>query len=132
MNNIASKIETEVSSDGSGQGLLRVGLSHHHAASLGSVFALPNHGNNGAGRNEADELVVERLASQVDVVLFDVLRGSLHELHGDEFEAALFESLDDVADEAALDAIWLHHDESAVGVRHVDRLVAVASASQHK
>jgi len=51
-------------------------------------------------------------------MLLDVLFGSLHEFHGDELEASLFESLDNIADESALNAVGLHHDESAVGIRH--------------
>ena len=42
----------------------------------------------------------------------------LHELHGDEFESLLLESLDDVADEEALDAVGLDHDEGSLGRRH--------------
>ena len=35
----------------------------------------------------------------------------MHELHGDQLEALLLESLDDLADESALDTIGLDHDE---------------------
>jgi hypothetical protein len=35
----------------------------------------------------------------------------MHELHGDQLEALLLESLDDLAHESALDAIGLDHDE---------------------
>ena len=55
----------------------------------------------------------------------------LHELHSDELEAALFESLDDVANESALDSVGLHHDESAVRVRH-GRLRMRVIKSKHK
>jgi len=97
---------------------LRICLAHHHTSGLGGVLALPNHGNDGAGGDEIDELVVKRLVLQVDVMLLNMLPRSLHKLHGDELEAPLFESLDDVADESTLDAVRLDHDESAVGVRH--------------
>lgn len=118
MNDVATEVDAEIASDGSWQRLLGIGLSHHHATSLSRVLAFPNHGDDWSGRDEVDELVVEGLVFQVDVVFFDVLFRSLHEFHGDELEAALFESLDDVADESALDSVGFHHDESAVGVRH--------------
>ena len=50
---------------------------------------------------------------EIDVVLLEMLFGSLHELHSDEFESSLLESFDDVTDESALNSIGLHHDESA-------------------
>ena len=51
-------------------------------------------------------------------MLFHVFFGRLHKLHGNEFESTLLESFDDVTDESALDSVRLHHDESAVRVRH--------------
>jgi len=118
VNDVAPKVDAEISSDGSGQGLLWVGLSHHHTTSLGCVLSFPDHGNDGTGRDEVDEFVVEWLVFQIDVMLLDMLFGSLHKLHGDELEAALFKSLNNVTDKSALDSVRLHHDESAVRVRH--------------
>ena len=51
---------------------------------------------------------------EINVVLLEMLFGSLHELHGNEFESTLFKSLDDVTDESALNSVRLHHDESAI------------------
>ena len=39
--------------------------------------------------------------------LLEVLRGSVNELEGNELEAALLETADDVADDATLDAVGL-------------------------
>jgi len=120
VNDVTAQVDAVITTDRAREGLLRVRLAHHHTSSLGGVLALPNHGNDRPRRDEIDEFVVKGLVFQVDVMLLDMLPGSLHELHGDELEASLFESLDDVADESALDAIRLDHDESAVGVRHDD------------
>jgi len=118
VNDVASKIDAEVAADRTGKRLLRISLSHHLTTGQGSVLALPHHRNNRSGGDEVDQLGIKWLVLQVDVMLADVLFGSLHELHGDELEPSLFESLDDVANESTLDAVGLHHDESAVGVRH--------------
>jgi hypothetical protein len=42
-----------------------------------------------------------------------------HKLHCDQFESLGFETLDDVADETALDSIGLDHQEATFCVRHV-------------
>ena len=44
------------------------------------------------------------------------LGGGLHELHGDELESLILEPLDDLADNAAVDAVRLDHDEGAFSV----------------
>jgi hypothetical protein len=35
----------------------------------------------------------------------------MHELHGDQLEALLLETLEDLADKSALDTVGLDHDE---------------------
>ena len=40
----------------------------------------------------------------------------MHHFHGDQFKSLLLESLDDVANEAALNGIGLEHDEGAFTV----------------
>ena len=59
--------------------------------------------------NETSE---ERLVLEVCVVLLEVLFARGGELDGDELEAAVLEALDDGADDAALDAVWLDCDET--------------------
>lgn len=39
-----------------------------------------------------------------------------HKLHGDQFESFFFEPFDYLADQTALNAVWLDHDESAFGI----------------
>lgn len=46
-----------------------------------------------------------------------------HELHGDQLEALLLETLDDLANQSTLDGIGLDHDKSALLVSgHVDSM----------
>ena len=55
----------------------------------------------------------ERPYLEIDVMLFHVFFGRLHELHGNEFESTLLEPFDDVPDEPALNSVRLHHDEGS-------------------
>jgi len=121
VNDVATQVDAEITANRSWEGLLRISLTHHHSASFGGILAFPHHGNDGTRGDELDELVVKGLVFQVDIMLLDMLRRSLHEFHGDKLEASLLESFDDITDESALDSIRLHHDESAVGVRHDSR-----------
>jgi len=116
VDDVATEVEAEVTTDGTGQGSLRIGFSHHHSSSLSGVLALPNHRHDGARGHEVAKAIVERLVLEIDVMLLEMLFGSLHELHGDEFESSLLESLNDVTDETALNTVRLHHDESALRV----------------
>ena len=45
---ISTNLNTEVSSDGAGSGVSRVGGSQHDTTSLDSIETLPHHGNHGA------------------------------------------------------------------------------------
>jgi len=119
VDDVATEIDAIVAANGTRQRLLRIRLAHHHATSLGRVLAFPHHRNDWSRRDEVDEFVVKGLVLQIDVVLLDMFFRTLHKLHGDEFEASLFESLDDVADESSLDAVGFDHDEGAVRVRHL-------------
>jgi len=121
VNDVATQVDAEITANRSWEGLLRISLTHHHSASFGGILAFPHHGNDGTRGDELDELVVKGLVFQVDIMLLDMLCRSLHEFHGDKLEASLLESFDDITDESALDSVRLHHDESAVGVRHDSR-----------
>jgi len=116
VDDITTQIQAKVTTDRTRQGSLRIGFSHHHSASFGGILAFPNHRHHGTRGHEVTKTLVEGLVLEINVVLLEMLFGSLHELHGDEFEAALLESLDDIADESTLNSIRLHHDESAFGV----------------
>jgi len=116
VDDVTTQIQAKVTTDRTRQGGLRIGFSHHHSASFGGILAFPNHRHHGTRGHEVTKTLVKGLVLEINVVLLEMLFGSLHELHGDELEAALLESLDDIADESALNSIRLHHDESAFGV----------------
>ena len=59
-------------------------------------------------------------------IMGEVPNSYLHKLHGNQFVSSLFESLDDISNEASLDAIRLDHDKGTVSfswlcVRHLRR-----------
>ena len=61
-----------------------------------------------------DQAAEERLRLQVGVVLLGLLLADVLELHRAEVVAARLEAGDDLADEAALDAVGLDHDEGGL------------------
>ena len=63
-------------------------------------------------RRTGDETLEERLVRQILVVLLKVLLGRRDHLESNELVAALLESLDDIANQAALDAVRLDRDKA--------------------
>ena len=86
----------------------------HHA------LALPHHRHHGAGADVLHQRREEGLARQVGVVLLSERVLHLHHLHGLQEEPLLLEPADDVANEPALHAVGLDHDEGELGVGHGD------------
>lgn len=105
----------------------RVSCAEHHTSSLDGIEALPDHGDDGARSHVLNKTREERLILQVLIVcterirtdvsicaserygltLLEVLGGGVDELQGNKLEAALLKAGNDVADEAALDAVGL-------------------------
>ena len=76
-------------------------------------------GERDGGRRQqrtSDETLVKRLVGQVLVMLLEMFLGGGDQLHGDELIAALLETRDNVADEAALDAVRLDGDETGIQI----------------
>lgn len=74
---VAADLDAEVSADGSGKGVLGVGLAQHDATGLDGIESLPDHGADGTGGHVLDETGEERLAAQVGVVLPQVVLAGL-------------------------------------------------------
>ena len=105
---------------------LWVGLAEHHTAHFDDVLALPDHGADWARvhvLDESGEETLERvrthktrlqahLAGEVLVVLLEVLLARSAQFHCNQFVAALLESLDDLANESALDTVGFDSDKS--------------------
>merc|ERR1719373_1046751 len=70
---VTSDLDTEISSDGAGGGVSRVGGSQHHTTSLDSVETLPHHRNHGAAGHVLDEPGEERLLGEISVVVLQKL-----------------------------------------------------------
>jgi len=118
MADVAADLDAEITADGAHGRLGGHSCAEHLAALEDGVLALPHHCADWATGHVVDETSEESLAGEVGVVLLHVLAAGGSELHGDELVALLLETLDDVADEASLDAIGLDHDvcEKRIGV----------------
>ena len=119
---ITANLDTEVSSDGAWLAVSWVSLAQHHTSSLNGVQTLPHHADNGAAGHVGNESGEESLLSEVGVVVLQKLLASLLHLHGDQLVSLLFEPLDDITDDAPVDAIRLDHDEGSLSVRHGDKV----------
>merc|ERR1711915_1079748 len=104
MNDVSANFNAEVTTDAAG--------------SLDNLSSLPAHGAEWTRGHVLNKTWVERLVSQVLVVLLHVILRSLHEFHAAHLEALLFKTLDDLTDEATLDTIGFDSDEGAFS-RHV-------------
>jgi len=121
MDDISSNFDTVVSTDGTREGVERLGLSHHLASSKDNIGTLPAHGNNRGASHVLDQTTEERFVGKVSIVLLQMSFSTLHHLHADELESPGFESLDDFTGKSSLDAIRLYGDESTFG-RHGDEV----------
>ena len=62
-----------------------------------------------------DKALEEWLLGQIFVVLLEVFLGGRHHLQSNELVSSLLESTDNVADQAALDAVGLDGDKAGLG-----------------
>lgn len=115
---VASDLDAQITPDGAGGRFGGVGGAEHDASGADGVEPLPHHGDYGARAHVLDQPWEEGPGGQVGVVLLQQLLARPHEFEGDELEALLLEALDDLADDAALDAVRLDHDEGPFAVRH--------------
>lgn len=92
----------------------RVGGADHLAPRLHHLLPLPYHRHHGPGRYVLDQAREERLGRQVSVVLLRERLLDVDHLQGAEVVPLRLEALDDLAHEASLDAVRLHHDERAL------------------
>ena len=74
---VTPDLNAVVTADGTGLGVLGVGLAKHYAASLDDASSLPHHGHDGSRSHVLDESREERLGGQVGVVLLQKLFISL-------------------------------------------------------
>mgnify|MGYP001800999461 CR=1 FL=1 len=104
---IASHFNAKVPTDGSHGTLTGHGGTQHFAALQNDLLAFPAHADDGTAGHVGNEAREELLFLEVSVVLLHVVLSGSSELHGDELVTLLFKTANNLANEAALDAIWL-------------------------
>ena len=114
--NVSADIDAEVTSNGAGLGVERLGGTEHLSAGEDDVGTLPDHAADGTGSGVLNKTVEEALAGKVGVVFLELVNTGLGELHGNELEALGLEALDDLTDEASLDTIRLDHDVGSLSL----------------
>ena len=114
VDDVATDVDAEITTDGAGLGVSGLGGTKHLAASGYSVVAFPDHGADGAGGSVVDETAEEALGGQIGVVLLEVGTAWGADLHGAKLESLVLEAGDDLTNESSLDAIGLDHDEGSL------------------
>ena len=126
VDDVTANIDAEVTSDGSGKGVLGSGGTEHNSSSGDGTGSFPDHSDNGSGAHVVNERREETPGLKIGVMLFHVVSSGRALLHGDELEALLFEAGDDLTDNSALDGIGLEHDEGAFSVfDHLDVILSL-------
>jgi len=120
---VAADIDGEVSADGTGLRLERVGGSEDLASGGDDLLALPSHGDDGSRGEVLNETVEERLGREVGVVTGGLLLGGPDHLETDELESLLLEAGDDLSDKRTLNTIGLDGDEGTLLVGSGDTTV---------
>jgi len=114
MADVSTNIDAEITADSAWLGVGGLRSTEHLSTSLDRVVTFPDHGTDRPRAHVLNEASEESLLRKISIVLFHVLLAGTAELHGDKFETLLLEALDDLSNEATLDAIGLDHDESAL------------------
>jgi hypothetical protein len=115
MDDVTSKVNAKVSTNGTRLGIKRHGLSHHLTSLLDNIKSLPAHAYNGSRGKERTESTEEFLSCKILVVLLCLLERWLFHLESDKLVSTLFETRDDISDKSALDSVRLYCDEGTFG-----------------
>ena len=110
MADVAAHINAVVATDRAGSGSKRVRGTKERTALLHDILALPDHSHDRTRRHVLDQTWEKWLALKVLVMLLKVVFTSVHQLHGHKLVATVLEALDDLANETALDTVWLDHN----------------------
>ena len=113
VDHVVSHIATEVSTNGAGGRLQRLGGSHHLTGNGDDVVSLPHHGDHGGRAHESSQAGVEGLALVLSVVLLQERHGRNQHLQTDQLETLLLEASNDLTNMSALDTIGLNGKESS-------------------
>lgn len=114
VNDVVAHIATEISADGTGGRLQRLGGAHHLTSDGNDVVSLPHHGDDGRGAHETSEAGVETLALVLSVVLLKEGHGGNQHLQTHQLESLLLEAGNDLTNVSALDSVGLNSKESSL------------------
>lgn len=116
VDDVAAYRDAEVTTDGTGSGIERVGSTDEATTLADHVLALPNHGDDGRSAGDVlDETTVEWLLGQVNVVLLGELLGGNDGLERHQLISPLLKARDDLSDDLARDTVRLDHDVGSLG-----------------
>ena len=115
MDHIAPDVHSEIATDGAGLSFKGLGGTDQFAGTGNDAIAFPNHGHHGAGGDEIDQTRKEGTLLVDAVVLLrqGAAGGDLLQAH--QLESLALEAAEDLAHQAALDAVGLDGDERAFG-----------------
>src|SRR5262249_3257290 len=99
--------ESEIAANRAGRRLRAVGDTHQVTRHGHGLAAFPHHSHGRPSRNELHERFVEGLSLVYRVVFLCQVSTRTHQFHGGEAQALLLESLDELAYQAPLKAVWL-------------------------
>lgn len=106
MTDIPSHNETIVSPNRPRSTLEGVGSTKHFPSRTDSLLSLPDHATDWSGQHVLTESREEGLFDQILVVLVENLGSGHAEFHGGQLVALGLEALNNLTDQAPLDAIW--------------------------
>ena len=95
---VSSDIDAEVTADGAGGGVERLGFTQHLSAGNDGVKAFPDHADHRAHLHVFDQFREEGLLGQVTVVFFQKSLGRSVEFQSHKLETLIFKSLNNLSD----------------------------------
>ena len=115
MDDVAADVDGQIATDGAGLSFEGLGGTDQFAGTGNHAIAFPNHGHHGAGGDEVDQTSKEGTLLVDAVVLLSqgAAGGDLLQTH--QLEALALKAAEDLAHQAALDAVGLDGDERAFG-----------------
>jgi hypothetical protein len=110
--NITHHLSAEIATDGALRSHFRIGRSEEFTDAGNDVIAYEDGNDDRTGGHEGLDFRVERLFSDVSVMLAKLGRSEAGHLAGLDFETGGFEAGEDGAAQTAFHAVWLKDDKS--------------------
>ena len=107
-------LNAEIPSDGSRLRIGWVSITQHRPDDVHNIEAFPDRGHDRAAGHVLAQDGVEMPGRELLVMLLHELLSRKDKLRGYQFEAPLFEPLQNLSDDAALDTVGLDHDKGSL------------------